>query len=84
MRAFPVCDIVREITTALLRKSEYLLSLSVEAKQRYENKITGTGLDVDPYVINEWTQDPENISRMAWSDVCLYIVSTPSAYQKVR
>ena len=67
---------------ALQRRSEYLLSLSAEAKQRYENKITGTGLDVDPYVIDEWTQDPTNIPRMAWSDVCLYMVSTPSPYTK--
>ena len=66
--------IVRDTAAALLRKSEYLLSLSVEAKQRYNNKITGTGLDVDPSVIDEWTQDPENIPRMAWSDVCLYMV----------
>ena len=80
--AFPIYDIVRDMAAAQQCKSEYLLSLSVEAKQRYESKITGTGLDVDPYVIDELTQAPENIPRMAWSDVCLYMVSTPSPYTK--
>ena len=42
-----------------------LLSLFVEAKKRYDSKVTGT--EVDPYVIEEWTQDPENIPRLAWS-----------------
>ena len=53
------------MVAALQRKSEYLLSLSAEAKQRYENKITGIGLDVDPYVIDEWTLDPANFPRIS-------------------
>ena len=67
---------------ALARKSEYLCSLSEEARQRYENKVAGTGLSVDPYVIEEWTQDPETVPRLAWSDVMLYMVSTPSPFTK--
>ena len=51
-------------------KSEYLCSLSEDAKQRYESKVAGTGLTVDPYVIDDWTQDPETVPRLAWSDVC--------------
>ena len=43
---------------------------SEDAKQRYESKVAGTGLTVDPYVIDDWTQDPETVSRLAWSDVC--------------
>ena len=70
------------MAAALQRKAEYLLSLSEEAKQRYGNQITGTGLVVDPYVIDEWTQDPANFPRMSWSDVCRYMVSTPSPYTK--
>ena len=70
------------MAAALQRNAEYLLSLSEEAKQRYGNQITGTGLDVDPQVIDEWTQDPANFPRMSWSDVCLYMVSTPSPYTK--
>ena len=67
---------------ALLRKSEYLCSLSVEARRQYESKVTGTGLSLDPYVIEEWSQDSENIPLLAWSDVCLYMISTPSPYTK--
>ena len=67
---------------ALVRMSEYLSSLSDEAKQRYESKVAGTGLSIDPYVIDDWTQDPETIPRLAWSDVMLYMVSTPSPYTK--
>ena len=63
------CEIVRSMAAALQHKSEYLLSLSAEAKQRFESNITGTGLAVDPYVIDEWTQDPANFPRMSWSDV---------------
>ena len=40
---------VRVYCNALVRKSEYLCSLSDEAKQRYESKVVGTGLSVDPY-----------------------------------
>jgi len=39
---------------ALVRKSEYLSSLSDEAKQRYESNVAGTGLSIDPYVIDDW------------------------------
>ena len=37
---------------------------------------------VDRYVIDEWSQDPANFRRICWSDVCLYMVSTPSPYTK--
>lgn len=67
---------------ALARKSEYLCSLSEDAKQRYESKVAGTGLTVDPYVIDDWTQDPETVPRLAWSDVMLYMVSTPCPFTK--
>ena len=74
------------MAAALQRKAEYLLSLSEEGKQRYENKITGTGLDIDPHVIDkwldEWTQDPANFPRISWSDICLNMVSTRSLYTK--
>ena len=45
-------------------------------------KKMGTGLAVDPNVINEWTQDPANFPRMSCGDVCLCMVSTPSPYTK--
>ena len=61
---------------------KYLCSLSNEARCRYESKVAATGLSVDPYVIENWTEDPESIPRLAWSDVTLYMVSTPSPYTK--
>ena len=50
---------------ALVRKSEYLCSLFDDAKQRYESKVVGTGLSGDPYLFDNWTQDPETIPRLA-------------------
>ena len=61
-------------------KPEYLCSLSDEAKQRYESKVVGTERSVDPYLIDHWTRDPETIPQLTWSDVMLYMVSTPSPY----
>ena len=68
----------------LQRKSDYLCGQSAEARERYESKVKCTGLNVDPYGIeeSEWSQNPENIPRLAWSDVCLYMTSTPSCYTK--
>ena len=38
---------------------------------------------MDPYLIDDWTQDLETIPWLAWTDVMLYImVSTPSPYTK--
>ena len=46
---------------------------------RYENKITGTGLDVDPYVIDECmdARSREFSKTELQSGECLYMVSTP-------
>jgi len=57
-------------------------SLSDEAKQQYGSKVGDTGLNIDPYVIDDWTQGPETIPRLARSYVMLYMVSTPSPYTK--
>ena len=66
----------------LVKRSEYLTKLSSKAKKRFESKILSAGLDIDPYVIEEWTQNPEDIPKVQWSDVVLYMVSTPSPYTK--
>ena len=70
---------------ALQHKSEYLCDQSAEAKERYKNKVICTGLSIDPYAIeeSEWSQDPAVIpASLTWSDVCLYMTSTPSPYTK--
>ena len=65
-------------------KSEYLRTLTIDARSRYENKVITTGLSVDPYTIDDalWTREPETIPQFSWSDVMLYMVSTPSPYTK--
>ena len=69
---------------SLEKLSSYYSGLSAEAKQRYQQKIATTGLKVDPYVIEEsqWTREPEEIPLLQWSDIVLYMVSTPSPYTR--
>ncbi len=50
------------------RRSEYFANLSVDAKLRYEAKVTNAGLTQDPYAIREWTENPENLPEVQWSD----------------
>ncbi len=64
------------------RKSEYFANLSVDAKLRYETKVTNAGLTQDPYAIREWTENPENLPEVKWSDMMLYMVTTPSPYTR--
>ena len=70
---------------ALTKKSEYFAQLSADAKVRYECKVASAGLNVDPYCIDEsqWTREPETIpGKVMWTDISLYMVSTPSPYTK--
>lgn len=66
------------------RTSEYYSTLSSNFKARYTEKVTGAGLKTDPYVIpNEsWTEEPVFVPQVSWSDMFLYMVSTPSPYTK--
>ena len=62
----------------------YYLGLSHESQQRYESKVVSTGLNTDPYTIAEqfWSDNPDHIPLVNWSDVLLYMVSTPSPYTR--
>ena len=62
--------------------SGYLQQLSSVAKLRYKEKVFKTGLKVDPYSISssEWDKSPELLPAMSWSDVTVYMISTPSPY----
>ena len=68
----------------LAKRSEYLLQLSSEARARLEAKISSVGLNVDPYAIDsdKWSRNPEVLPKVKWSDVLLYMISTPSPYMK--
>ena len=65
-------------------KSEYFAGLSAETKARYECKVTSAGLTKDPYAIDDQylTEDPDTAPDVQWSDVMLYMISTPSPYTR--
>ena len=64
--------------------SEYFSNLTAGARKRYEVKVTSAGLSIDPYCIDEseWSREPEIVPELCWSDVMLYMVSTPSLHTK--
>ena len=61
-------------------KSEYILSLDVQSRKRYESKLMSTGLCKDPYALkaDAWCREPDKLPNIAWSDVIMYMVCTPS------
>ena len=66
-------------------KLEYFFKLSNESRQRYERyeaKVTSAGLTIDPYSISNWEEEPTTIPNVKWSDMVLYMVSTPSPYTR--
>ena len=66
------------------RISEYTQSLSAVSRARYESKVTSTGLNTDPYAIDDsqWSTSPEAVPDLTWSDMVLHMISTPSPYTK--
>ena len=62
------------------RKSEYFANLSADAQGRYECKVISSGLSTDPYAIDDcyWTEIPEIVPDVQWSDMTLYMIATPS------
>ena len=66
------------------RVSEYWLSLPADTRERYQCRVSSTGLRFDPYAIEfgEWTETPEIIPAEQWSDIMLYMVCTPSPYTR--
>ncbi len=49
---------------------------------RYQNEVVAAGLAQDPYAIQEWTESPDLIPDVKWSDMMLYMIATPSQYTK--
>lgn len=64
------------------RKSEYFTSLSAASRLRYEQKVINSGLQIDPYTIQEWLEAPEIIPSIKWSDMILYMTATPSQFTR--
>ena len=69
---------------ALVKKSEYFSTLSVEAKKRYESKVSVGGFNQDPYTVKEteWTRELHAIPHLTWSDLMVYTVFTRSRRTK--
>ena len=61
------------------RKSEYFANLSGDSQRRYECKVISSGLSTDPYAIDNgyWTDAPEIVPDVQWSDMILYMIATP-------
>ena len=64
------------------RKSDYFFDFSSQAKERYEAKVVSAGLKIDSYTIEDWNEAPEEVPDVRWSDMMLYMVSTPSPYTR--
>jgi len=64
--------------------SEYYLTLTGEVKKRYESKVAKAGLKIDPYKLESWSSNPDEIPDIAWSDIMVYMTETPSPYTGER
>ena len=66
------------------RKSEYFANLAVDSQRRYESKVISSGLNIDPYAIDDsqWTEAPAAVPAVQWSDMMIYMIATPSPYTR--
>ena len=66
-------------------ESEYYLNLESEDKKRYKEKLTLSNgeLLLDPNVLDvEWKEEVHDIPDLCFSDICSYLINTPSDYTK--
>jgi len=65
-------------------ESDYYNGLSSVSKARYSAKVTAVGLKDDPYTIpdEQWVAEPSEVPNVAWSDMFVYMIATPSAYTR--
>ena len=49
-------------------------SLSVESQKRYEEKVVPVGLETGRTEAQLWTEEPEVIPYMNWSNIMLYMI----------
>ena len=64
------------------RFSQYFRDLSTASKERYELKVTSTGLKHDPYVIEDWCENLASLPDVQWSDLVVYMTTTPSQFTR--
>ena len=63
------------------RFSQYFRDLSTASKERYKQKVTSTGLKHDPYVIEDWCDNPASLPDVQWSDLVVHM-TTPSQFTR--
>ena len=61
---------------------DYSSDLSAVAKKCYLSKLTTFGFLKDPYSIpdSSWITGTDILSQVTWSDMSIYLTSTPSPY----
>ena len=67
-----------------MEESDYVKNLSVTSRKRYVEKVVLAGIRKDPYCLveKEWEKNPADLPSLAWSDIMIYMISTPSPYTK--
>ena len=47
-------------------------------------KVTAAGLKDDPYTIpdEQWVAEPSEVPNVAWRDMFVYMIATPSAFTR--
>ena len=58
------------------------MGLSTVSRLRYEQKVINSGLQIDPYTIEDWLETPDIIPSVKWSDMMLYMTATPSKFTR--
>ena len=71
---------------ATIALSKYAKGLAHVAQKRYIAKFSGAGFSSDPYLLTEnnanWEAEPETVPNVKWSDMFVYMITTPSEYTK--
>ena len=62
--------------------SQHFRDLSTASKERYEQKVTSTGLKHVPYIIKDWCENLASLPDVQWSDLVVYMTSTPSQFTR--
>ena len=58
------------------RFPQYFRDLPTASKERYER------LKHDPYVIEDWCENPASLPDIQWSDLVVYMTSTPGQFTR--
>ena len=71
-------------SVSLVKQSEYLMKLSSEAKRRFESKVASAGISIDPYAIDKWSQNPEDLPNGVMSCFTWFVLLALSRKRQSR